>query len=365
MSKHNLDEVRCKINEIDKKMAELFVQRMKASKEVAEYKIEHSLPIVDRNREQTIIHNNAERIEDDVIREYYINFLKSTMDISKAYQTRLMENMVVGYSGVPGAFGHIAAKQMFPNATFIAYPDFNEAYLDCENGKCDAVVLPIENSYAGDVGSVMDLTFSGSLYINQIIELDVVHHLLGTENATKETIREVISHPQALAQCAEFIQKNNYITKECVNTAIAGKEVAEQKNPTLAAIASSDTADLYGLKIIESNINSSRNNTTRFAAFSRCANHPEPTSKMGEHFILVFTVLNEAGSLAKTLNIIGAHGFNMRNLKSRPMKTLMWNYYFFIELDGNIYTEDGKEMLKQLSTICDCLKLVGTYRSHM
>ena len=126
-------------------------------------------------------------------------------------------------------------------------------------------------------------------------------------------------------------EKNNYITKECVNTAIAGKEVAEQKNPTLAAIASSDTADLYGLKIIESNINSSRNNTTRFAAFSRCANHPEPTSKMGEHFILVFTVLNEAGSLAKTLNIIGAHGFNMRNLKSRPMKTLMWNYYFFIE----------------------------------
>lgn len=363
MSKHDLEKMRAKINDIDEKMAELFVQRMETSKAIAEYKIEYSLPIADKNREQVVIQRNAERIENTVMREYYINFLKTTMELSKAYQRRIMENMIVGYSGVPGAFGYMAAKQMFPDAKLVAYPDFNEAYLDCEKGKCDAVVLPIENSYAGDVGSVMDLTFSGSLYINQIVELDVVHHLMGTKEATKETIQEVISHPQALAQCAEFIQTNHYTIKECVNTAVAGKEVVEKNNPTLAAIASIETANLYGLKIIESNINSSRNNTTRFAAFSRCANQPIPTNKMGEHFILVFTVWNEAGALAKTLNIIGAHGFNMRNLKSRPMKKLMWNYYFFVELDGNINTEDGKEMLKQLSTVCDRLKLVGTYHS--
>lgn len=84
---------------------------------------------------------------------------------------------------------------------------------------------------------------------------------------------------------------------------------------------------------------------------------------MGEHFILVFTVKNEAGALANTLNIIGAHGFNMRTLRSRPMKELLWNYYFYVELDGNINTEDGKDMLVQLKTVCDRLKLVGTYHS--
>lgn len=125
------------------------------------------------------------------------------------------------------------------------------------------------------------------------------------------------------------------------------------------------TAELYGLKVIESNINTTRNNTTRFVALSRSQNLPDALTKMGEHFILVFTVKNEAGALANTLNIIGAHGFNMRTLRSRPMKELLWNYYFYVELDGNINSEDGKDMLIQLRTVCDRLKLVGTYRSNM
>lgn len=363
MSK-DLDEIRKQINEIDKKMIELFIQRMNCSKDVAEYKIEHSLPIIDVNRENKIIEKNLQYIEEDIYKEYYVNFLKSIMDISKSYQKRLMEKMTVGYSGVPGAFGYLAAKKMFPDANLISYPDFEKAYEDCEKGKCDAVVLPIENSYAGDVGTVMDLTFSGSLYINQMLELDVVHNLIGTKSANKENIEVVVSHPQALAQCADYINKHNYLKKECVNTAVAAEEVAMKDDPKIAAIASIDTADLYGLKILESNINTSRNNTTRFAAFSRNCYRQSPNSKMGEHFILVFTVLNEAGALAKTLNIIGAHGFNMRNLKSRPMKKLMWSYYFFVELEGNINSEDGKEMLRQLSTICDRLKLVGTYSTY-
>ena len=162
-----------------------------------------------------------------------------------------------------------------------------------------------------------------------------------------------------------FAIPEGYQVEEYPNTAIAAKMVAEKNDPTIACIAAIDTAEIYNLKVIESNINASRNNTTRFAAFSRVQNLPTPTAKMGEHFILVFTVLNEAGSLAKTLNIIGSHGFNMRNLRSRPMKTLMWNYYFYIELDGNINTEDGKDMLRQLSTVCDRLKLVGTYSTKL
>ena len=84
---------------------------------------------------------------------------------------------------------------------------------------------------------------------------------------------------------------------------------------------------------------------------------------MGEHFVLVFTVKNEAGALAKTLDIIGAYGFNMRNLRSRPMKELMWSYYFYVEVDGNINTENGRDMMRAIGATCDRLKLVGTYRS--
>ena len=84
---------------------------------------------------------------------------------------------------------------------------------------------------------------------------------------------------------------------------------------------------------------------------------------MNQSFILVFTVRNEAGALAKTLDIIGAHGFNMRNLRSRPMKELMWSYYFFVEAEGNINSQDGKDMLRQLSATCDKLKLAGVFYS--
>ena len=118
---------------------------------------------------------------------------------------------------------------------------------------------------------------------------------------------------------------------------------------------------MYGLEVLESNINSSRNNTTRFGAFSRVLNNQSTSNQMEKNSIIVFTVKNEAGALAKTLNIIGSHGFNMRCLRSRPMKELIWNYYFYVELEGNINSQEGKDMLRALNIFCDKLKVVGTY----
>ena len=104
------------------------------------------------------------------------------------------------------------------------------------------------------------------------------------------------------------------------------------------------------------------NNTTRFAVFSRTQNRPERTGERDSAgFILLFTVQNKAGALAQTLNIIGAHGYNMKNLRSRPMKDLQWNYYFYIEAEGNINNDNGEMLLRELSALCARLKLVGIY----
>ena len=346
-------------------MAKLFEERMKASELVAKYKREHGLSILDKDREQVVIKNNSEYVSDNVIKEYYVKFLENTMELSRNYQSRINNGMRVAYSGVEGAFAYIAAKKMFPEAKLIAYKDFESAYEATEKGECDSCVLPIENSFAGDVGTVMDLIFSGSLYINQVTDIAVVHNLLVNEGATIDSIKEVVSHPQALAQCNNYITKHGFEQKPYTNTALAAKLVKESGSLEMAAIASDETANIFGLKILEAGINESRNNTTRFAAFSRAQN--ENTSKkreMNDHFILVFTVKNEAGALAKTLDIIGAHGFNMRNLRSRPMKELMWSYYFYIEADGNINTSDGKDMLRELGATCDRLKLAGTYKTN-
>lgn len=359
---NKLEDARKIINEIDAKMAELFEERMKASEMVAEYKKEHGLSILDSGRENEIIKRNSEYIKNDVIKEYYVSFLKNTMELSKSYQSRLNEGMRVAYCGVEGAFAYIAAKKMFPQACLIAFSSFEDAYKATENGDCDACVLPIENSFAGDVSTVMDLIFSGSLYINQVTDISIVHNLLVNEGATLESIKEVVSHPQALAQCSSYIAKRGYEQRPYTNTALAARLVKESGSCEIAAIASDETASIFGLKILEGGINESKNNTTRFGVFSRVQNKEKNNNKkMDNHFILVFTVKNEAGALAKTLDIIGSHGYNMRNLRSRPMKELMWSYYFYIEADGNINTEDGKDMLRELGATCDRLKLAGTY----
>lgn len=363
---NKMNELECarkQINEIDAEMARLFEKRMQASKAVASYKKEHALPILDSVRENEIIAKNASFIEDASVREYYVQFLKQTMAISRSYQSRLNDGIRVAYSGVPGAYAYIAIKKLFPEGNPVSYPNFESAYSAVENGECDACVLPIENSYAGDVGTVMDLIFSGTLYVNQVIDLEIVHNLMGVEGATLDTVKKVVSHPQALSQCAEFISSHAYESEAFSNTAVSAQYVKERADTSIGAIASNETAKIFGLKIIENAINTSRNNTTRFAVFSRAQNNLKSTGKMNNHFILTFTVKNEAGALAKTLDIIGAHGFNMRNLRSRPMKELLWSYYFYIEADGSIDTPDGKEMLRALSATTDRLRLVGTYQT--
>jgi chorismate mutase/prephenate dehydratase len=202
--------------------------------------------------------------------------------------------MKVAYSGVPGAFAHIAAKNVFPDGVPLPYGSFREAYEAVESGKCDCAVLPIENSFAGDVAQVIDLMFFGSLLVTGIYDLEIGQNLLGNPSSSVKTVREVVSHPQALDQCAPYIEKHGFVPVEAPNTAVAAKQVAESGRTDIAAIASSETARLYGLNIIDAGINQSSANTTRFAVFSRAGGR---SSESDNHFIMFFTVKNEAGSL--------------------------------------------------------------------
>ena len=362
---NELEEARKIINEVDRQMAELFEKRMYAAELVAKYKKEHGLSIFDAEREREVVRQNRALINNSVYQEYYAEFIKETMRISRSYQSRLNEGQRVAYSGVEGAYAYIAAKKMYPSACLVSYPNFEGAYFAVESGECDACVLPIENSYAGDVSTVMDLMFSGTLYVNQMLNLPISHCLLANEGVELKDIKAVISHPQALAQCAEYIKENGFKSVIGENTATSAKQVKECQLKDTAAIASSETAELFGLKVLAKEINASRTNTTRFVAFSRGENRiTAQNRKMNQHFILMFTVKNEAGALAKTIDIIGAYGFNMRNLHSRPMKELLWSYYFYVEADGCIHSQNGQDMLRALSATCDKLKLVGAYISE-
>ena len=357
---NKLDEARRIINEVDSQMAELFEKRMKAAEMVYEHKKELGLPILDQKREEEVIKKNSDLIKNEVYKEYYIDYLKNVMRISRAYQYRLQSGLKVAYSGVEGAFAHIAAGRIFPQGDRISYSDFKAAYDSVVNGESDVAVLPIENSYAGEVGQTLDLIFSGSLYLNGIYELEIHQNLLGLPDATVDDIKRVTSHPQALSQCHDYIKMRGFEAEEANNTALAAKTVAEGGNKTLGAIASVETAEIYGLKVIEANINKSGENTTRFAVLSKVqATAPTLTST-----VLMFTVKHEAGSLANAIGIIGKYGYSMTALRSRPMKKHSWQYYFYVEIEGVTDTEKGAKMIDELSVVCDRLKVAGQFAPH-
>ena len=358
---NKLDKARKIINEVDSKMAELFVERMRAAEMVYEHKKRFGLPILDQAREHAVIEKNTELIEDDVLKGYYIDYIKNVMSISRAYQYRMQSGLKVAYSGVEGAFAHIAAGRIFPEGNLVSCRDFKAAYDSVVSGENDVAVLPIENSYAGEVGQTIDLIFSGTLFINGIYELEIRQNLLGVPGATVEDVKKVISHPQALSQCHDYIELRKLETEEANNTAFAAKSVAEANDKSLGAIASVETAEIYGLKVLATNINKSGENTTRFAVLSRVQANTTSLSNS----VLMFTVKHEAGSLAKAISIIGKYGYNMTALRSRPLKKHSWQYYFYIEIDGSTDTVEGKQMLAELSEVCDKLKVAGTFASHV
>ena len=351
-----IEKARKIINRADKEIATLFVERMRAVEKVFDYKKEHGLPIYDEKRELEVLNRNSEYVSDEVLKAYYIGFQKNVMEISKKYQSRLQNGVRIAYSGVEGAFAHIAASRLYPDGTLVAYPNFTAAYNSVTDGECDLVVLPIENSSAGEVGNVIDMIFQGSLFINGIYNLSIEQNLLGIKGAKKDNIKTVTSHIQAINQCMDYIKERGFETVEATNTAIAAKSVAEKGDKTIAAIASLETAKIYGLEVLERNINKSNVNTTRFAVLSRVAAEGE-----NEKSVLLFTVSNNAGSLAKAINVIGKYGYDMTALRSRPLKEHSWQYYFYVEIDKNVESEIGRIMINELKEHCDLLKVAGTF----
>ncbi len=357
-----IKETRKKINDIDNKIAELFELRMDQAKEVAEYKKATGMPIEDRLRETEVIENNCNLIKNSEYLPYYTDFIKATMKISKAYQKNLLGDMSIAINGTKGAFADIAAERILNGSSHKFYPDFTSAFAAAESGECDCAFLPIENSFGGDVGAVLDLAFFGNLYINGIFELDIRENLVGLKTATAEDIKTVLSHPQALIQCGKFIEESGFKTVDTSSTSAAVQIVKQKNDKSLGAIASKDAALDAGLKIIKENVNTSGSNITRFAVFSRAR---KEKSLKDNRFIVMFTVKNEAGALSKAMSVIAKRGFNLVDLKSRPTRIENWEHYFYAEGEGNIYSENGQKMLEELKNACENLKVAGSFEKGM
>lgn len=277
------------------------------------------------------------------------------MKISRSYQKSKVVLDHIAYAGTLGAFSHIAAMKLFPDGTLIHLPTFEDVVDQVVHGDAAFGILPFENSYTGEVGENMDLILSHDIYIHQMYDLKIEQNLLGIKGATLADVKQVYSKDQAISQSKKFLEGRGYDLIPYPNTALAAQYIAQEQDITKAAIASKETAELYGLDILAENINTSSDNTTRFIVIGKQL----PTS--GNRVALVFTTDHATGALAKVMACISDRGFNMESIHSRSLKDEPFQYYFYVEIIADIQSEAFHTLMEDMKTLCARLKIAGSY----
>ena len=360
-----LEQARAQIDAIDAQMAALFTQRMQAVVQVAQYKAATGKPVFDPAREDALIAKNTARVPGE-LRAYYRRFLQQSLAVSRAYQRRLLGRDVAAYQGVQGAWSHIALTLLLPFASAKAYATWADVCDAVEAGDAQYGVLPFENSNAGDVSAVLDLLYARpQLTVARMASLPIRQDLLALPGAELAGIRTVVSHQQALAQSSPFLKSHGLEARPWGNTADAARHVAESGDKSLAAIASAQTAELYGLQILVKGVNEDGDNTTRFLVVARAdAAAPLPPAP-GRRLALLFTVDHKPGKLANVIRLIGEQGFNMENIKSRPLPHVPFEYYFYVQL---VCPEENAParcaaLLESLEAACRTVRTLGVFET--
>jgi len=374
----NLQECRKELDDIDSQIVELFERRMKVCGEVAQYKISVGKAVYDGAREQqkleTVSGMAGNEFNKTAIRELFAQM----MTISRRYQYGLlaehglltdlgfvmveelpMAGARIVYQGVEGSYQHIAALQYFgDDADIYHVTSFEDAMKAVDERDADYAVLPIENSSAGAVVDSYDLL---TKYQNHIVAetfLPVSHSLLARPEAELSDIRTVYSHPQALMQCSEYLNRQSewkQISLE--NTAVAAKKVFDDGDKTQAAVASETAGKLYGLKALKTSIQNNQNNTTRFMVLTRNAVYRREASKVS----VCFELPHRYGTLYNVLGNFIFNRLNMQMIESRPIAGRNWEYQFFVDIEGNLQDMAMQNALKSIAQEVQNLRILGNY----
>ncbi|WP_367567583.1 prephenate dehydratase [Lacrimispora sp.] len=374
----DLQEIREKLDRIDREIVSLFEERMKVVGDVAEFKITTGKQVYDGKREQQKIEDVTGMVEDSFRKQAVRELFTQMMTISRRQQYRLlaehgltvkndfqpvkslpMDQVRVVYQGVEGAYTHEAALQYFGTAGEIYHvQSWEDVMKAVAEGEADYGVLPIENSSAGAVIDNYDLLIKYQNYIVAETFLTVNHALLGLPGASTENIKTVFSHPQALMQCSEYLNSNRQWKQISLeNTAVAAKKVVEEGDLSQAAVASEIAGRIYGLKVLKSSINHNKNNTTRFIILSRNPVYREDAQKVS----ISFELPHKSGTLYNMLSNFIYNGVNMRMIESRPIPGRNWEYRFFVDIEGNLSDCAVQNALKGISEEGLNMRVLGNY----
>jgi len=272
--------------------------------------------------------------------------------------------MVVAYQGEPGAYSEAAAQRYAADATLRPCPSFEDVFRAVESGGAAFGVLPIENSIGGTIHRNYDLLLEHSLRIVGDLELKVVHSLIALAGTTIDRVRQIYSHPQALAQCDRYLRSLPGIEVVATyDTAGSAKLIKDKQLAGAAAIASERAAAVFGLQVLESGIQDFADNITRFLVVA-----PQPidaTRTATNKTTVVFTLANEAGALFKALSVFALRGIDLTKLESRPIPGRPWEYLFYVDLAVGAQDARCDRALAHLGEFAPMLRNLGSYASTL
>ena len=385
-TKKNLDlgKIREKIDKLDSQLVELLEERLEIVQEVAQFKKQTGKRIFDEEREKEVVQKNLKRGKNKELNHYIELILKDIMDSSKEYQkfkigisTKYVNDLdlkgkKLGYTGVPGSYAYevlmnilknnknLDVDSIEENKNIFHFNSHKELVEAVHTKKIDIGILPIENSIVGEVRDSIDLINTKNIHIIGEVRHKISHNLLGVKGSRIEDIRNIYSHDQAFMQCSQFLSKHEWHLNRMTNTAISGKYIAAEGKKENACIANMKTKEVYGLELLKKNINNEEENYTRFFIIS----NEEAVIDGSDKISIVTSANNESGALIGLLQIFYKYGLNMVNLKSRPRANKPWEYYFYIDFEGNMSSKKVRMALEEMREKSNYLQILGNYKLY-
>lgn len=376
----DLRQYRNEIDELDKQLIDLFEKRMNVVLKVAQYKKDNNVEVLQNSREEQVLDKAVDNLNNKDYANEARRFLSATMAISRSLQNRkinnssekiakniqkglkLNDNSRIGFAGVRGSFTEEAALKFFGDKhENISYAEFEDVCIALKNEEIDYGVLPIENSSTGAIALVLDLIKKYKFHIVGEECIKIHQHLLTVKGTKIEDIKEVYSHPQGLAQSREFLKHFDWKQIPYSNTATSAKYISELGDKSKAAISGTRAAELYNLEILKDTINTQEENTTRFAILSRDIEVPEDSNKIS----VMFSLDNKVGTLYNVLRYFSENNINMIKIESRPIKNTPWEYFFYVDFEGDINSVEVINAIKLIEENSAYFSFLGAYVNKM
>ncbi len=352
--KKQMQELRQRIDEIDAQILELISERVKIAKEIATVK--HELGDADfyrPEREAQVLRSVIARNKGPLTNEQMARLFREIMSATLSAEGKLK----VAFLGPSGTYTQSAALKHFGHAVeTVPFTTIAGVFRAVERDQVHYGVVPIENSSEGVVTHTLDMFLESPLTICGEIQLRVRHQLLSAAQDVK-SIKKVLAHEQALAQCRRWLAEN---LPDCKLTPVRSNAEAAQlarDDNTAAAVASSDAAEIYGLNVLASDIEDDPGNTTRFLVIGKRASGPSGDDKTS----LLISSANRPGALHSLLTPLAESGVSMSRIESRPSRKGLWEYVFFIDIEGHAEDKHIKEVLKKLEEQAAVVKMLGAY----